>query len=55
MKADQDVWIHIMVCDNHFEYYEMLFVFVDDILALSHKAMDVVEKTTRSRRPRMAA
>jgi hypothetical protein len=36
MKADPDAWICSAVHDNGFEYYEMLFVFFDDILALSH-------------------
>jgi hypothetical protein len=41
--ADPDVWIRAAVKANGFEYYEMLFVFVDDILALSHKAKELIE------------
>jgi hypothetical protein len=43
-KADSDIWIHSMGCDNGFEYYEMLFIFVDDIFALSHKARHICVK-----------
>jgi hypothetical protein len=35
-KADPDVWMREAVWDGGHEYYEMLFVYVDDILALSH-------------------
>jgi hypothetical protein len=35
-KADLDVWIRKAVKDNGPQYYEMLFVYGDDILALSH-------------------
>jgi hypothetical protein len=31
--------------DGH-KYYEMLFVYVDDILALSHKAEDTIKEIT---------
>jgi hypothetical protein len=41
-KADPDVWIRKAVCHDGFQYYEMLFVFIDDILALSHEAMKVI-------------
>jgi hypothetical protein len=46
MKADLDICICSMVCDG-FEYYEMLFVFVNIILALSHKAKDVIMEITK--------
>ena len=36
-KVDPDIWICKAVPDNDHKYYEMLFVYIDDILALSHK------------------
>jgi hypothetical protein len=41
--ADPDVWLRPAARDDGFEYYEMLFVYVDDILAVSHKAKEVIE------------
>ena len=41
-KADPDVWIRTAARDDGFQYYEMLFVYVDDILAISHKAREVI-------------
>lgn len=35
-KADADVWIHKAVTDEGHKYYEMLFMYVDDILSASH-------------------
>jgi hypothetical protein len=35
------------VKENGFEYYEMLFVYVDDILALSHRVKDAIEEITQ--------
>jgi hypothetical protein len=35
--ADPDVWIQAAVRDDRFEYYEMLLIYVDDILAVSHQ------------------
>jgi hypothetical protein len=35
--ADPDVWLRAAVRGDGFEYYEMLFVYVDDVLALSHQ------------------
>ena len=35
-KVDPDVWIQKTVCPDGFEYYEMLFVYVNDILSMSH-------------------
>ena len=35
MKADADVWIHKALVDMGHEYYEMLFVYVNDILSIS--------------------
>jgi hypothetical protein len=45
-KADPDVWLRKAVKENGFEYYEMLFVYVDDILALNHRAKDAIEEIT---------
>jgi hypothetical protein len=36
------------VRDDGHKYYEMLFVYVDDILALSHKAEEAIKETTAS-------
>jgi hypothetical protein len=45
-KADPDVWIHEAVDDNGFDYYEMLIIYVADILSLSHKAKQRINKIT---------
>ena len=45
-KADPDVWIRAAVCLDGKKYYKMLFVYVDDILALSHKATEVITEIT---------
>jgi hypothetical protein len=45
-KADPDVWIRAAVKPNGHQYYEMLFVYVDDILALSHQAEDTIKQIT---------
>ena len=37
-RADPDVWIWAAVRLDGGKYYEILFVYVDDILVLSHKA-----------------
>ena len=44
--ADPDAWIREAVRDDSFKYYEMLFVYVDDILAVSHKATYVIKEIT---------
>jgi Reverse transcriptase (RNA-dependent DNA polymerase) len=46
-RADPDVWIRAAVRDDGFGYYEMLFVYVDDILAISHKAKEVLLEITK--------
>jgi hypothetical protein len=43
-KADPDVWIHPAECPDGFKYYEMLFVYVDENLAVSHKGKEVLEE-----------
>lgn len=35
-KGDPDVWIRAATKPNGFEYYEMILVYVDDILCVSH-------------------
>ena len=44
MKADPDVWIRPATRDDGFEYYEMLFVYVDNILCVSHLALEVLQE-----------
>jgi hypothetical protein len=46
MTADRDVWIRVAACDDRFKYYEMILVYVDDVLAISHRAKDLI-KTIR--------
>ena len=46
-KADPDVWICKAIRDDGHPYYEMLFVYVDDILALSHQAEMVITEITQ--------
>jgi hypothetical protein len=35
-----------VVKDNCHQYYEMLFVYIDNILALSHQAKDAIKEIT---------
>jgi len=35
-KADPDVWIRPVTKPNGFEYYEMMLIYVDDILCIPH-------------------
>ena len=44
--VDPDVWIREAVCEDGFKYYEMLLVYVNNILAVSHKATDVIKYIT---------
>ena len=37
-KADPDVWIRPVTKPDGFKYYEMLLVYVDDVLCISHDA-----------------
>jgi hypothetical protein len=37
-KADPDVWIRPATKKDGFKYYEMLLVYVDDVLCISHDA-----------------
>jgi hypothetical protein len=45
MKANPDVWIHEAVRDDGFNYYEMLIIYVDDIL---HYHIKQRKRLTRS-------
>ncbi len=40
---DPDVWIRAAVRDDGFEYYEMLLIYVDDILAISHQPKVLID------------
>jgi hypothetical protein len=40
--ADPDVWIRAAVKPNGFKYYEYIFVYVDDLLILSHQPTAIV-------------
>ena len=42
-RADPDVWIRPQTKPNGFEYYEMVLVYVDDILHLSHNTQPTIE------------
>ena len=42
-KADPDVWIKPQTKPNGFEYYELVLVYVDDILHLSHDTKPTME------------
>jgi hypothetical protein len=41
--ADPDVWIRAATREDGYEYYEMLLVYVDDVLAISHRAKEVID------------
>ena len=45
-RGDPDVWIRASFCLNGGKYYEILFVYVDDILVLSHKSTEVITEIT---------
>ena len=42
-RADPDVWRRPAVKEDGFEYYEYVLCYVDNILAFSHKAKDVLK------------
>ena len=42
-KSDPDMWLHPAVKPDGQEYYEYILCYVDDILAISHKATQVLE------------
>ena len=45
-RADPDVWIRAAVRPDGGKYYEMIFAYVDDILALSHNETKVITRIT---------
>ena len=42
-RADLDVWHQPAVKEDGFEYYEYILCYVDNILAISHKAKDALK------------
>jgi len=44
MRADPDVWIWEAVKPNGHKYYEMLLIYVDDILAISHQPRQMMSQ-----------
>ena len=50
--ADLDVWIHKVVTNSGHEYYEMLFVYVNDILSVSHKSQEAIAEITTFFKPK---
>jgi hypothetical protein len=43
-KADPDMYICVQVKPDGFEYYEMLLIYVDDILCVSHNPKPVMDE-----------
>ena len=44
-RADPDLWFKDQVRPNNgFEYYEYVLLYVDDSLAISHDAMDALDR-----------
>jgi hypothetical protein len=44
-KADPDVWMRARVRDeDHFEYYEYVLIYVDDIMCISHDPKGTMDK-----------
>jgi hypothetical protein len=41
--ADPDVWIRPAACKDGYEYYEMLLVYVGDVLAISHEPKVLID------------
>jgi hypothetical protein len=41
--ADPDVWIQPAAREDGYDYYEMLLVYVDDILAISHEPKVLID------------
>jgi hypothetical protein len=53
MKADPNVWLRKSAKDDRFEYYyEMLFVYFNVSLALSHRAKDTIHQISEVTEPR---
>jgi len=43
-KADPDVWLWPAVKNDRHHYYEMLLIYVDDILCISHRTHDTMQQ-----------
>jgi hypothetical protein len=43
-KADPDVWIQKAVRHDGYDYYEMLLIYVDNILSISHCAIETIKE-----------
>jgi hypothetical protein len=41
--ADPDVWIQPVAREDGYEYYKMLLVYVDDVLAISHEPKILID------------
>jgi hypothetical protein len=41
--ADPNVWIRPAACDDGYEYYKMLLVYVDNVLAISHEPKVLID------------
>jgi hypothetical protein len=41
--ADPDVWIQSAACEDRYEYYKMLLVYVDNVLAISHELKVLID------------
>ena len=42
-KADPDVWLRPAVLPDGTKYYEMVLCYVDDVISISHRPMDVID------------
>ena len=42
-KADPDVWIRPAVKPDGFKYYELILVYVDDVISISGSPMDAIK------------
>ena len=47
MKADPNVWIQKPVTNTGHEYYKILFVYVDDVLSVSHRVKEAITEITK--------
>jgi len=46
-KADPDIWIRKAMKPDGYEYYEMLFVYVNNIISVSHRAKEAIAEITK--------
>jgi len=47
-KADPDVWLRPAIKPDGAKYYEYVLCYVDDLLSISHKAVDVLKEVART-------